>query len=72
MSIKPTTTKEIENIIKALKSNNWKGWWNFIKVLNLSSPFISSPWYICNKTFWTNIFPDRLKYSIIKPLYTTG
>jgi hypothetical protein len=26
MSSKPTTTKEIENIIKALKSKNSKGW----------------------------------------------
>ena len=36
-------------------------------------PNICSPLtYICNKSISTGIFPDRLKYSIIKPLYKKG
>ena len=71
---KPTTTTEIENIIKALKPKNSYGY-NEIstKLLKLTSPFISSPLnFICNKVIIKGIFPDRLKYSIIKPLYKNG
>jgi len=25
--------------------------------------------YICNKSIETGVFPDRLKYAIVKPLY---
>jgi len=36
----------------------------------ISCPFISSPInYICNKMFFWGVFPDRLKYAIIKPLH---
>jgi hypothetical protein len=41
-----------------------------IKVLKMSSPFITSPLtHICNKSLSQGIFPDRLKYSEIKPLF---
>ena len=40
------------------------------KYPKISRPFISSPInYICNKTLFWGVFPDRLKYAIIKPLH---
>ena len=74
MYCKPTTTKEIENIIKSLKAQNSHGYDGIsTKILQLSSPFISSPLnFINNKILSTGIFPDRLKYSIIKPLFNKG
>jgi hypothetical protein len=71
---KPTKTTEIENIIKTLKSKNSYGF-NEISttLLNITASFISSPLtYICNKVITKGIFPDRLKYSAIKPLYKKG
>jgi len=71
---KPTTTTEIENIIKPLKSKNLCGYDEVsAKLLKITAPFISSPLnYICNKVITKGIFPDRLKYSAIKPLYKKG
>jgi hypothetical protein len=65
------TSFEIEKIIKSFKSKDSRGY-NEIstKILKISSPFISSPLnYICNKVLIKGIFPDRLKFFIIKPLY---
>jgi len=43
------------------------------KILKISSLFIvSSLTYICNRTLSTGTFPDRLKYSEIKPTYKKG
>jgi hypothetical protein len=42
-------------------------------LLKLSSPFILIPLtHICNKSLSVGIFPDRLKYSEIKPLFKKG
>lgn len=70
---KPTTTKEIE-IIKSLRAKDSHGYDEIsTKTLNISSPFIISPLnYICNKVIFKGIFPHRLKFSIIKPLYKNG
>jgi hypothetical protein len=66
-----TSTYEIGNIIKALKSKNTSGCDEVsTRILQLSAPYIVSPLtYICNIILNTGIFPDRLKYSIIKPIY---
>jgi hypothetical protein len=71
MKIKSLSTKEVENVIKSLKLKNSSGYDGIsTKILKLSSLFISSPLtYICNKSITQGIFPDRLKYSEIKPLY---
>ena len=38
-----------------------------------STPYVSSPLtYIFNKILSTGIFPDRLKFSEVKPLYKAG
>jgi hypothetical protein len=62
-----TTTKEIENIIRSLKSSNSCGYVEVpMKLLKSCSYFFSSPLnYICNRTLFTGVFPDRLKYATI-------
>ena len=69
-----TTPKEIENIIRSLKSSNSCGYDEVpTKLLKSCSHFISSPLtYICNKTLFTGIFPDGLKYASIRPLFKKG
>lgn len=43
------------------------------KTLKLSLSYSSSPLtYICNKMLATGIFPTRLKFSEIKPLFKKG
>jgi hypothetical protein len=67
----PISSKEIDKIIKSLKSKNAYGCDEIsTKLLKISSPFISSPLnYICNKTLSTGVFHDQLRFSEIKPLY---
>jgi hypothetical protein len=43
------------------------------KILKACSSHISLPLnYICNQSVYAGIFPDRLKISIVKPLYKKG
>jgi len=43
------------------------------KILKTVSPFIVSPLtQICNRMLATGTFPDRLKYSEIRPIYKKG
>ena len=51
MKLKYTTPKEIEKMIKSLKSKNSHGYDGIpTKILKLSTPFITSPLtFICNK-----------------------
>jgi len=43
------------------------------RILKNSAPYISAPLtYIFNKILSTGIFPDRLKFSEIKPLFKKG
>jgi hypothetical protein len=68
------SSREVENIIKSLKTKNSAGYAKiFAKLLKISSPFVSSPLtYICNKSISLGIFPDRLKYAVVKPLFKKG
>ena len=65
-----TSTSEVGKIIKSLKSKNSSGYDEIsTRILKLSAPYIVSPLtYICNIILNTGIFPDRLKYAIIKPI----
>ena len=65
-----TNTHEIENIIMFLTSSNYFGCYEVpTKILKLCFHCISSLLnYICDRTLFTGIFLDRLKYAIIKPL----
>ena len=43
------------------------------RILKISAPYILSPLtYIFNKALTTGIFPDRLKFSEVKPLFKKG
>jgi Notch-like protein len=68
-----TSTKEIEKIIKSLKTKNAHGYNEIsIKILKWSAPFISSPLtYIFNKSLELGSFPPRLKYSKVIPIFKT-
>jgi hypothetical protein len=74
INMTPVTNKEIKDIIKSLKWKNSQGY-NEIpqNILKISMPFILSPLtYICNKSFSLSIFPMRLKYSQISPIFKKG
>jgi hypothetical protein len=68
---KCTSTKEIERIIMSIKSSNSFGYDEIpTKVLQVYSSFMSSPLnYICNRALNNGVFPDRLKYVIIRPIF---
>ena len=69
--LKTLSTKEISSIIKSIKTKNTHGYDEIsTKILKISSNYITSPLTcICNRIILSGSFPDRLKYSIIKPVY---
>ena len=71
MKLKYSTPKEIEKIIKSLKSKTSHGYDGIpMKILKVSTRFITSPLtYTCNKPLSSGIFPSQLKFSEIKPLH---
>ena len=75
-NLKFISTREIpiENIIKSLKSKNSSGYDGIsTKLIKICSAFSSSPLvHICNKSLSSGIFPDPLKYAIVKPLFKEG
>jgi hypothetical protein len=43
------------------------------RILKISAPYVLSPLtYIFNKILSTGIFPERLKFSEVKPFFKTG
>ena len=74
INLKSISTKEAENIIKSLRPKNSSGN-NGISttLLKISSPLMSSPLtQICNKSLSSGIFPDHMKYAVVKPLFKKG
>jgi hypothetical protein len=71
IKFKNITSHEIEKIINSLKCKNSYGDDEIsVKILKISEPFIISPLtFIANKMLYTGIFPDRMKYAVVKPLY---
>ena len=69
-----TSTAEIKKIIKSLKTKSSYGYDEIpVKVLKVSMPYIISPLtYICNRSLAQGIFPDRLKFAVVKPIYKNG
>ena len=69
-----SSTKEITRIIKSFKTENSSGYDEInTKILKISVNYICSPLtHICNKSISTGVFPEQLKYSIIKPLFKKG
>jgi len=74
MKWKYVTTYELEKIIKSINSKNSHGYDGILnKIIKASLPFIISPLtYMCNEILKTGIFPDRLKYAIVKPIFKKG
>ena len=68
------STYEITEIIKSLRTKNTCGYDEISnRIIKLSAPFIiSPPTYICNAVLSTGVFPDRLKYAIVKPIFKKG
>jgi hypothetical protein len=68
------STQEIAKIIKTLKAKYSSGYDKISnKILKLSLPFVISPvTYICNAILNTGVFPDRLKFAVVRPLLKKG
>jgi len=74
LNLTPVNAKEIKDIIQTLK---WKSSCVYdevpFKILKISAPYIISPLiYLCNKSMSTGMFPTRLKYSQVVPIYKKG
>jgi len=71
---KCVSSKEIEDITKSLKIKNSHGYDGIsTKILKLSIHYISSPLtYICNRILSSGIFPTRLRFSEVKPIFKKG
>ena len=69
-----TTEKEINSIIKFFRPSNSSGYDEItMTILQACSPYITSPLnYICNRALLTGIFPDRLKFATVRPLFKKG
>jgi hypothetical protein len=74
IQLRNTTTHEVEKIIYSLKSKHSHGYDEISsRILKASTSYVSSPLtYIFNKILQTGEFPDRLKFSEVKPLYKKG
>jgi hypothetical protein len=68
------STYEIEKIIKSLKTKSTCGYDEISnRIIKLTAPFITSPLTcICNAILKTGVFPDRLKYAIVKQILKKG
>jgi hypothetical protein len=69
-----TPTAEIRKIIKTLKTKSSYGYAEIpIKILKVKMPHIISPLtYICIESLVQGIFPDRLKFTVINPIFKNG
>jgi hypothetical protein len=65
-----TSIADIKKIIKSLKTKSSYGYGEIsTKILKISIPYIISPFtYICNQSLAQGIFPDRLKFALVKPI----
>jgi hypothetical protein len=68
--LKFLSSKETEDITYSSKSKDSHGYEILIQILKASSLYISSPLtYLCKWMLSSGIFPSRLKFSEIKPLF---
>jgi len=74
MVFKSFSTNEITSIIKSLKTKNSFGYDEISpRILKVSANYISPPLtYICNRAISAGVFPDRMKYSIVTPIFKKG
>jgi len=71
IKLKNTTTHEIDKIIHSLKCKASYGYDEISSSsLKISAPYVLSPLtYIFNKVLSTGIFPERLNFSEVRPLF---
>jgi hypothetical protein len=69
-----TTTHKVNSIIQSLKTKDSCGYDEISsRILKISAPYILSPLtHIFNKILSTGIFPERLKFSEVRPVYKKG
>jgi hypothetical protein len=69
-----TSSKEINKIRDSLKNKNSSEYDEITtKIIKISKPFIISPiTNICDKALAQDIYPDRLKFSLVKLIYKSG
>jgi hypothetical protein len=74
INLKCASSKEIEDKTMSLKIKNSHGYDGIsTKILKFSIHYISSPLtYICNRMLFSGIFPTRLKFSEVKPIFKGG
>ena len=74
LQIVPVTEGEIRSTINSMKPKNSSGYDGIsIKILKLCGRQISKPLaFIIEKSIQTGVFPERLKYANITPIYKSG
>jgi hypothetical protein len=74
MRLIPTTETEIKYIIKTLKTKNSTGYDGISsRILENCMDVISRPLsHIINESFKQSIYPERLKYALVRPIYKMG
>ena len=74
LNIKYVSTKELEKITKTLEIKNSYGYDEVSTIVMSSSiHYISSPLtYIINRMLSSGVFPSRLNYAEVTPLFKTG
>jgi hypothetical protein len=74
LELKHTTTHEINNIIQSLSTKDSRGYDEISsRILKISATFIISPLtFIFNRILTTGVFPERLKFSEVTPLFKKG
>jgi len=74
VNIIPVTDGVIQSIICSLKTKDSSGYDGISKkILKICNSLISKPLsYICNKSIQPGVFPDHLKYLIVKRLHKNG
>jgi hypothetical protein len=74
MKLIPITEAEIKNILKTLKPKNSTGYDGISsRILKYCIDEISKPLgHIYNVSFKQGIYPERMKYASLRPIYETG
>jgi hypothetical protein len=71
MRLIPTTETEIKYIIKTLKTKTSSGYDGISsRILKNCTDVVSKPLsHIINEPFKQSIYPERLKYALVRPIY---
>ena len=74
MFLEPTCAKEIMNIIKTFQSKDSYGHDGLsMKIVKIISEVIAGPFsHVCNRSFESGVFPDKMKLAKIVPIFKSG